>query len=160
MEPENHVLWGCSALPTILPRSHQLCQNGSLSVLSSIGETENYFGRGRQTCCLRQKFTKFRGEIISYFLAVALIRHCSMRNWLFGLSGRILCEHSSYDEYALGIALHLSHVYTRIYFCPEARAYSLTVQRVKRLGSQQQKEIEIVGRFVSDTLHVLTPTAL
>jgi hypothetical protein len=38
------VLWGCSALPVILPQSPHLFQNGCLSVLSSTGETEKYDG--------------------------------------------------------------------------------------------------------------------
>jgi hypothetical protein len=33
-------LWRCSATPAILARSFRLCQNGGLSVLSSIMETE------------------------------------------------------------------------------------------------------------------------
>jgi hypothetical protein len=32
MHPGSRVLWECSALPAILPRSPLLCQNGSLSV--------------------------------------------------------------------------------------------------------------------------------
>jgi hypothetical protein len=38
---------------------------------------------------------RFRGEVFAYFHTVAVKRHSSMRNWLFGLPGRILCEQSS-----------------------------------------------------------------
>jgi hypothetical protein len=37
---------------------------------------------------------KFGGEVFAYFHAVAVKRHNSIRNWLFGLPGRILCEQS------------------------------------------------------------------
>jgi hypothetical protein len=35
-----------------------------------------------------------RGEVFAHFQAVIIKRHSSMRNWLFGLPGRILCEQS------------------------------------------------------------------
>jgi hypothetical protein len=38
MHPGSPVLLECSALPAILPRSFQLCQNGGLSVLASTGK--------------------------------------------------------------------------------------------------------------------------
>jgi hypothetical protein len=34
------------------------------------------------------------GEVFAYLHAVAIKHHNSMRNWLFSLSGRILCEQS------------------------------------------------------------------
>jgi hypothetical protein len=37
---------------------------------------------------------KVRSEVFSHFHAVVVIRHSSMRNRLFGLPGRILCEQS------------------------------------------------------------------
>jgi hypothetical protein len=40
MHPGSHVLRGCSAPQAILPQSPPLCQNGGLSVVSSITETE------------------------------------------------------------------------------------------------------------------------
>jgi hypothetical protein len=65
MHPGSRVLWGCSAPPAILPPSPQLCQNGSLSVMSSIGETENSLrgpsqasraGGGLKSYCFCQEF--------------------------------------------------------------------------------------------------------
>jgi hypothetical protein len=35
---------------------------------------------------------KVRGEIFSHFRTVAVNLHGNMRNWLFGLPGRIHCE--------------------------------------------------------------------
>jgi hypothetical protein len=37
---------------------------------------------------------KVRGKVIAHFHIVTVKRHSSMRNWLFGLPGRILCEQS------------------------------------------------------------------
>jgi hypothetical protein len=72
-------------------------------------------GGGRESCCfwwkipwcqkgnVRLRFrdatdtffiAKVRGEVFAHFYTVAVKRHSSMRNWLFGLPGRILCEHS------------------------------------------------------------------
>jgi hypothetical protein len=48
---------------SILPWSPQLCRNGGLSVLSSIGETEkSKVGGGRQSCCFWQKNSLVRKE--------------------------------------------------------------------------------------------------
>jgi hypothetical protein len=41
---------------------------------------------------------KFGGEVFSYFHAVAVEGQSSMRNWLFGLPGRILCEQSPWSQ--------------------------------------------------------------
>jgi hypothetical protein len=41
---------------------------------------------------------KVRGEVFTRFHAVAVKRHGSMRNWVFGLPGRILCEQSSWCQ--------------------------------------------------------------
>jgi hypothetical protein len=109
-------LWGSLVTNSILPQPPHLCQNGSFSVLSSIGETENSrVGRGESHVVFGQKFpgekrkcemvpcrnatagslvVKVRGEAIARFHAVAVKRHSSMRNWLFDLPGRILCEQS------------------------------------------------------------------
>jgi hypothetical protein len=35
---------------------------------------------------------KFRGEVLGQFHAVAVKRHSSVLNWLFGLPERIICE--------------------------------------------------------------------
>jgi hypothetical protein len=37
---------------------------------------------------------KVRGGVFQHFHAVAVNYHSSMRNWLFGLPGRIICEQS------------------------------------------------------------------
>jgi hypothetical protein len=39
---------------------------------------------------------KVRDKVFTHFHAVAVKRHSSMRNWLFGLLGRILCKLSSW----------------------------------------------------------------
>jgi hypothetical protein len=96
-----------------------LYQNSGLSVLSSIGETENVAGGqvrrvgwvgGRQPCFFGKKFPgerrsvrlRFRVTRASYFVAkvgsevfalfhsLAIKRQSNMRNWLFGSPGRIL----------------------------------------------------------------------
>jgi hypothetical protein len=41
---------------------------------------------------------KVRGEVFAHFHAVAVKRHSSMRNWLFGLPGRILCKQSPWCQ--------------------------------------------------------------
>jgi hypothetical protein len=49
--------------------------------------------------CNSQFFVaKFRGEVIAHCKAVAVKRHSSMRNWLFGLPGWIFCEQSAWCE--------------------------------------------------------------
>jgi hypothetical protein len=42
--------------------------------------------------------TKVRGEVFAHFHAVAVKLHSSVRNWLFGLPGRILCEQSPWCQ--------------------------------------------------------------
>jgi hypothetical protein len=42
--------------------------------------------------------TKIRSEILTHFHAVVTECHSSMRNWLFGLLGRILCEQSPWCQ--------------------------------------------------------------
>jgi hypothetical protein len=46
-----------------------------------------------------------RGEVFARFHAVALKRHSSMRNWLFGLLGRILCQQSPWCKKKMMIML-------------------------------------------------------
>jgi hypothetical protein len=41
---------------------------------------------------------KDRSEVFAHFHKVAVKRHNSMRNWLFGLPGRILCEQSPWCQ--------------------------------------------------------------
>jgi hypothetical protein len=58
---------------------------------------------------------KFRGKVLAHFHAVAVKRHSSMLNWLFGLSGRIILKNSldvkeNYDH-PLDFALHLSRLF-------------------------------------------------
>jgi hypothetical protein len=110
-----------------------LCQNGGLSVLSSIGGTEES-REGRETTVMlflvktslmkkevwygpNSFVVKFRGVAFAHFHSVAVKRHNSMRNWLFGVPGRILCEQSPWckrnDEHALDFASTLT------WLCPE-----------------------------------------
>jgi hypothetical protein len=42
--------------------------------------------------------TKVRGEVFAYFRAVAIKHYSSMINWMFCLSGRILCEQSPWCQ--------------------------------------------------------------
>jgi hypothetical protein len=44
---------------------------------------------------------KIRDEIFAHFYAVAVKRHSSKRNWLFGLPGWILCEQSPWCQLKL-----------------------------------------------------------
>jgi hypothetical protein len=60
-------------------------------------------------------FAKVCIEVLAHFHAVAVKLHSSTQNWLFGLPGRILCEHSpppfdvkENDEHAPDFALYLS----------------------------------------------------
>jgi hypothetical protein len=73
MHPGNRVLWGCSALPSILPRPPQLCQNGGLSVLSATGETEKWSGWETTVMSLVKK--KFPGENGSVRHCVVMMQH-------------------------------------------------------------------------------------
>jgi hypothetical protein len=141
MHPGNRVLWWCAAPLAILPRSPQLCENGGLSVLSSIGETEKTtVGKDRQACCFwpmrpwwRRNYKKVRchdatagsfvvevwAEVFAQFHTVGLKRHSSMRNWLFGLPGRILCRQSldvkeNYDH-VFYIALRMSSLFRSLW---------------------------------------------
>jgi hypothetical protein len=57
--------------------------------------------------------TKFQGEVFIHFHAVAVKRHSSIRNWLFGLPGGILCEQSPWCQRkrwacTLDFTLHLA----------------------------------------------------
>jgi hypothetical protein len=118
VHPVSCVLWGCSAPAAILPWSPQLCRNGRLSVLSSIFniQTEkSMVGGGQQSCCFLSNIplwkrkcetvcccdatassfiAKVRGKVFAHFHTVAIKHHSSLRNWLVGLPGRILCEQS------------------------------------------------------------------
>jgi hypothetical protein len=105
MHPGSRVLWECSVLPAVLPPSPQLCQNGSLSILSSTAK-QRKVGGGDESCCFGQKFhcekgsemccdatasslvTKAQGEVFAYSL------------WTFPLM-------TENDEHALYFALHL-----------------------------------------------------
>jgi hypothetical protein len=107
-----------------------LYQDVSLSVLSSIAETEKCnVGGGQQSCSFWSKmlwqrrkcetvrcrdasagsfFAKARGEVFPHFHAVAVKRHSSMRNCLFGVPGRIFVNNpldvKENDEYSLDFA--------------------------------------------------------
>jgi hypothetical protein len=94
--------------------SPQLCQNGGLLVLSSIGETGKVgwvgdnsrvvFGKKnpwwKQKCeavrcryaTARSIVAKIQGEVFTNFPAVSVKRHSNMQNWPFALPGRILVK--------------------------------------------------------------------
>jgi hypothetical protein len=63
---------------------------------------------------------KFPSEVFAHFHAVAVKRYSSVRNWLFGLPGRILCEQPLWCQrkwlHALDFAVHLFHYLS---VCPE-----------------------------------------
>jgi hypothetical protein len=63
-------------------------------------------------CCdaTASSFIVKGGEVFEHFYAVAVKRHSSMRNWLFGLPGRILCDVKENDEHAFDFALHLTRI--------------------------------------------------
>jgi hypothetical protein len=42
--------------------------------------------------------SKIRGEVFAHFHAVAVKRHSSMHNWVFGLPERFICEQSSWCQ--------------------------------------------------------------
>jgi hypothetical protein len=85
-----------------------LCQNGGLSVLSPIRETETRrVGGGRQSCCFLDKrspgeegsvkrsvVAKFQCVVFAHFHAFAVRCRGNMWNWVFGPAGRIFCEQS------------------------------------------------------------------
>jgi hypothetical protein len=107
----------CSAPRAVLPQSPQLCQNGGPSVLASIGKQIgreggrhhvfwakiSWWKRSVRTVHCRDAAAssfaaKVRGEVFAHFYIVAIGYHSSMRNWLFGLSWRILCEQSPWCQ--------------------------------------------------------------
>jgi hypothetical protein len=76
-------------------------------------------GGGRESCCFWPKIpwwkreyemvscrdatarsfvTKVWGKAFKHFHAVAVKRHSSKRNWLFGLPEQIICKQSSYCQ--------------------------------------------------------------
>jgi hypothetical protein len=105
-----------------------IVSNSSLSVLSSIGEAEksrrgpsqaSRVGGGQQSCCSWSKIpwwkrkcemvcchdatassfvAKIQGKVFAHFHTVTVRHHSSMRNWLFGLPGRIVCEQSPWCQ--------------------------------------------------------------
>jgi hypothetical protein len=131
MHPWSRVLRGCSALLVILPPSLQLFKNDGLSVpfsylLSRKQWKVRWWGTtvmekrkvwvGALSWCSGQVFVaKVLVEVFAHFHAVAVKRRSGIRNWLFGLSGRILCEQSPWcqinDEHAPDLAPHLSHLF-------------------------------------------------
>jgi hypothetical protein len=72
MHRGSRVLLGCSEPPAILPRSPQMCQNGGLSVLSLIGETEKSRMGGNGSHFLFGQ--RFRGEKGSAKLCVVMMQ--------------------------------------------------------------------------------------
>jgi hypothetical protein len=120
MQPGSCVLRGCSAPPAIPNWSPKLCQNGGISLLSSIRETKKsrVGGNGshvvswskipwwKRKCKMlhchdamaSSSVNKVRGGFFPHFHAVTIKCHSNMWNWLFDLPGWILCEQSSWCE--------------------------------------------------------------
>jgi hypothetical protein len=106
MHPGSRVPWGCSAPLSSLPPSSQLCQNGGLSVLSWIAQTEkSRVSGGRQSClvensvlknqvwrvCCRDATAsscaaKFGGGVLAHIYPVVVKHHSSVRSWMFECS--------------------------------------------------------------------------
>jgi hypothetical protein len=59
-------------MPTILPRSSQLCQNDGLSVLSSTGG-KNTVGRGQQSFVFGQRFTDTNTRFLGITMGKLLV---------------------------------------------------------------------------------------
>jgi hypothetical protein len=113
----------------ILPRSPHFCQNSGLSVLSSIRETEkcrvggepaimfllvknNLLKKEEWECVLSWCNSQFfcrqsLGQSFHTFFTVAVKPHSSIRNCLFGLPERIVCEQSPWCKNKI-FAFHLS----------------------------------------------------
>jgi hypothetical protein len=134
MHPENSVLQGWSALPTILPQSPQLCKNGCLPVLSSAKNREGVRGPsqvsrvdgGRQWCCFWPRIllwkrmcemvcyhdatassfvTTVQGKVFAHFRGVTIKHTVVYRNDCSACSDEFFVN----KEHVLDFALHLSH---------------------------------------------------
>jgi hypothetical protein len=83
-------------------------------------------------------FSKFPGEVFAHFHAVAIKRHSSMQNQLFGLSGRIFVniplDIKENDEHALDFALQMS----RLFFFRSTLNQELHSFFPERLSNQYQ----------------------
>jgi hypothetical protein len=115
-----------------------LCQNGSLSVSSSIRETEKSRVVGKQqSCCFWSKIlwwkrncetvrchnataisfiAKLWGEIFTHIHAFAIKHHSIMQDWLFESHDEFFVNNSlevkENDGHALDFALHLSCLFS------------------------------------------------
>jgi hypothetical protein len=117
MHPGSHALWGCSALPAILTRSPQLCENDKKQKSSKRPRQANMVGWGWAMLFFGKKFpwgdTKQemvchliqqpvvllpRPRVDSSHIFAVTLKDRSMHNWLFVLSGRILCEQSTWCQ--------------------------------------------------------------
>jgi hypothetical protein len=65
MNPESRFLLGCSAQPANLPPSPQLCQNGGLSIVTSIrdGEKNRVGGIGGDSHVVFEKIPGDKGSV-------------------------------------------------------------------------------------------------
>jgi hypothetical protein len=67
-----------------MPQTLQLCQNGGLLFLSSIGKQRKVGWVGDNSHVVMQQpvilMPKFRGEVFTHFQAVAVKYHSSKRN--------------------------------------------------------------------------------
>jgi hypothetical protein len=134
MHPDSRVLWGCSAPTAILPRSPPLCQNGCLSVLSSIGQSKkSKVGRRRKSRWFRSKapwwkrkfervrfrnatassfIPKARGEVFAHFHAVST----DCRTYQDECFVIITHDIKESDEHSLDFALILSRIFQSWWF--------------------------------------------
>jgi hypothetical protein len=126
-------LWGCQALPAILPQSPHLCQNGHIWDSSSIRETEKksqgqvirvgWVANDSEMVCYDATASSFVAkvldEVFAHFHAVTVKRHSSMRKWLFGLPGWMLYEQSPWCQRKLWACSWLcsSPVLPFFFFC-------------------------------------------
>jgi hypothetical protein len=114
----------CTVPSAILPQSSQLCQVAFRFCLQSrkqkqiiwvLEDRHIVFGqklpgekRKRETVRCRDATPssiapKVRGEVFSHFHAIAVKIHSSMRDWLFGYPGRILCAQSPWCRRKWGV---------------------------------------------------------
>jgi hypothetical protein len=148
--PHEYIVQSASAISkcilevifsAILPRSPQLCQNDSFSIFFSTEETENLGWVGTTVLLLLAKnylsknevwdavlswksqffVNKIRDEVIAHLHTIAVKCHSSMRNWLFGLPGRIVCEQSLMSKKMMSMLLTFLFTCLAFFsFCPES----------------------------------------
>jgi hypothetical protein len=83
IHPGSHILWGCSEPPVIMSRSPQLCQNGGLSVLASIGGNRKVGWLGENSHVF---WWKIKWETVCYHDATA-------RSFVAKVRGKVIFTH-------------------------------------------------------------------